>query len=122
MKLEKDFLNNNLKNDLENIVNNIEISDKNLKSKKKLSEKKPKPLPSINLMKTKTIRFIKEKRLKLLREIKKDKKNYQFVIESISKMRDETRAFKDLINKKPKDVKDLYFKFFWHLHWLKKND
>jgi len=63
-------------------------------------------------MKTKTIRFIKNKRENLLKEIKKDKKNYKFVIDNISKMRDETRLFKSLINKKPSDVKDLYFKYF----------
>lgn len=116
---------------LKNIVNNIETSEeiltkKNLekykKDKQKLKklEKKPKKLPSINLMKTKTIRFIKKRRDILLSEIKKNKKNYFFVIENISKMRDETRLFKDLKNKKPLDVKDLYLKFFGHIHGLNK--
>jgi predicted nuclease with TOPRIM domain len=67
-------------------------------------------------MKTKTIRFIKEKRTNLLKEIKKDKNNYKFVIENISRMRDETRLFKSIINKKPSELKDLYFKYFGHLH------
>lgn len=108
-------------NDLKNIVNNIEITEKKPVQKKKKSQKKTKKLPSLNLMKTKTIRFIKNKRKKLFKEVLKNKKNHKFVIENIWKMRDETRLFKDLINKKPADVKDLYFKFFWHLHWLNQN-
>ena len=123
--LEKISENNNLKNNLKNIVDNIEISEENsIKKYKKNHNKvtKPKKLPSINLMKTKTIRFIKEKRKKLLRDIKKNNKNYFFVIENIWKMRDETRLFKSLIGKKPADVKDLYFKYFWHIHWLNQKD
>jgi len=118
---EEIFLEKNNK-DLKKIVGEIKVSEKkNLKKNKKKEVKKIKKLPSVNLMKTKTIRFIKNKRENLLKEIKKDKKNYKFVIDNISKMRDETRLFKSLINKKPSDVKDLYFKYFWHLHWLNKN-
>lgn len=113
---KKESLINIENNDLKKIVNNIEVSKK--KIKKKVKTKKPKKLPSVNLMKTKTIRFIKEKRSILLLEILKNKKNYLSVIKNIWKMRDETRLFKNLINKKPSDVKDLYFKYFWHIHWI----
>jgi len=37
-------------------------------------------------------------------------------------MRDETKLFKSLVNKKPTELKDLYFKYFWHLHWIKQKD
>lgn len=119
---EKIFLEKDNK-DLKKIVGEIEVLDKKKPKKSKKTEiKKIKKLPSVNLMKTKTIRFIKWKREKLLKEINSDKKNYKFVIDNISKMRDETRLFKSLVNKKPSDVKDLYFKYFWHLHWLDKKN
>lgn len=119
---EEIILEKNKSADLKKIVNEIEVIKKESSKKNKTKEKKIKKLPSVNLMKTKTIRFIKEKRQNLLKEVKKNNKNYKFVIENISKMRDETRLFKSLINKKPSDIKDLYFKYFWHIHGLKKNE